>query len=81
MQLLFNCSINSLINNLIEYIVSPSLSGEVEDGVEALGALLDENFPPAVVVPLPAQPVHLTNHYHSWFYFTPSANFAMLKCF
>ena len=44
---------------LIQDVVSPPLGGHVQHGVEALGALLDEDLPAPVVVPLPAQTVHL----------------------
>ena len=45
--------------NLIKNVISSSFGSEVENGVEALRALLDEDLPSPVVVPFPAQPIHL----------------------
>ena len=44
---------------LVQDVVPVPLGGDLDEDVEACGALLDEDLPPPVVVLLPLQPVHL----------------------
>lgn len=44
---------------LVEYVVSPPASGHLQQLVQALGALVDEHVPAAVVVALAGQSLDL----------------------